>query len=319
MLRSKRNIKENNTSAAFNLMPHMFPYIRISPFLSNQWSDLLRKDIVHNEVVRNPSFWLDQSRELQFFDSGRAALFASLMYEGLKRDDEVLIITTTDGPYISSCVTKTIEKVCQWSRNLTQKTRTVLVIHEFGFPCPYSKIKPCLDKGLPIIEDCAYATGSRIKGAAVGTIGDYAIYSLTKYYPIPFGGILASRKKLGNKKSLLSISENDSQKIRITISNATQLHHQWNKIRRSNWKFFADQLRRYKITPYFNLTEKIVPGVFLARLPKGFAGDIRKKKLNSIGVEATEYYGQGGFYFPVHQFLTDYEKKYILHHFIHVD
>ena len=297
-------------------MPHMLPHIRISPFLPEQWANLLKKNTIDKKIV-NPSFWLDRSRDLQFFDSGRAALFECLKREKLKPQDEVLIITTTGGPYISSCVTKTIEKVCQWSRDLTQKTRTVLVIHEFGFPCPYAKVKPSLARGLPVIEDCAYAIGSRIKGAVVGTFGDYAIYSLTKYYPIPFGGILVSRKKLASPRSAPAISQKDSNKILRTLSNAVSLQQKWNKIRQSNWKFFADQLRRYKVTPYFRLTEKVVPGVFLAKLPKGFAGDIRKKKLNDAGVESTEYYGQGGFYFPVHQFLTEYEKEYVLHHFLH--
>ena len=36
----------------------------------------------------------------------------------------------------------------------------------------------------------------------------------------------------------------------------------------------------------------------------------------TAGIESTEYYGLGGFYFAVHQMLSDYEKNYILYHFL---
>lgn len=304
--------------SGFELMAHMRPHIRISPFLPREWCSLLQKreNSSKGKNHAEPSFWLDQAQDLKFFDSGRSALLACLGQENLKRNDEVLILTTTGGPYISSCVTSTIEKICAWKRTPSAKTRAVLVIHEFGFPCPYSVIKPYLDKGIPVIEDCAYSIGSRMQGAAVGRLGDYAIYSLTKYYPVSFGGILVSRKKFKKQKSLGGLNSADEKLLKQTIQKASHFTPRWNKLRRQNWSFFEKKLRPFKVTPYFELDQKIVPGVFLAKLPKNFGGDIRKKQLNNAGVEATEYYGQGGFYFPVHQFLSEYEKTYILHHFL---
>ncbi|HLD69156.1 MAG TPA: DegT/DnrJ/EryC1/StrS family aminotransferase [Candidatus Omnitrophota bacterium] len=331
--------------SGFELLAHMRPHIRISPFLPREWCFLLQEknDRFKKKSHTDPSFWLDQAKDLKFLDSGRSALLACLEYEDIKRNDEVLILTTTGGPYISSCVTKTIEKICRWEREPSAKTRAVLVIHEFGFPCPYSVIKPYIEKGIPIIEDCAYSIGSRIQGAAVGGVGDYAIYSLTKYYPVSFGGILVSRKRLlqnidsrhsekqsdeeSNPEEILRSAQNDRKTpgtlnsvderlLKQTIQKASAFTPQWNNLRRKNWEFFAKKLRPHKITPYFKLDQKNVPGVFLAKLPEGFRGDIRKRQLNNAGVEATEYYGQGGFYFPVHQFLSEYEKNYILHHFL---
>lgn len=298
-------------------MTHMLPHIRISPFLPREWERLLEsKKENKDSQFDQPSFWLDKAWELNYFNSGRRALWACLVNEKLKPEDEVFILKTTEGPYISSCVTETIKQVCQWSQNLSPKTKAVLVIHEFGFNCSLSMIKPYLNKGLIIIEDCAYAIGSRIEGGGVGTIGDYAIYSLTKYYPAPFGGLLASKKAINIKKLRSMISPVDIQRLKLTLKKSAPFLKRWNEIRCKNWKFFSQQLSSYHITPYFDLKRGVIPGVFLARLPKGIAGDVRKKSLNQAGVEATEYYGQGGFYFPVHQFLTDFEKGYILYHFI---
>ncbi len=297
-------------------MAHMTPHIRISPFLPNEWDKLILKPISKKapHEALTPGFWLDGASGLETFDSGRAALEHCLKRCGLKKNEEVLIVTTTQGPYISSCVTKTIEKVCRWSRQLTNKTRAALIIHEFGFPCPKTLVAPLIKKGLPIIEDCAYAIGSRINGAEVGRYGDYAIYSLTKYYPIPFGGLLISKEK--NKTSAHHLTADDEKLLRLTIKNSAPLYHQWNKARQDNWNFFAGRLRPYQITPYFQRDHGVVPGVFLAKLPKGFPAAQKKERLNQAGVESTQYYGQGGFYFPAHQFLTDYEKEYILYHFL---
>lgn len=267
-------------------------------------------------MTTRPDFWLDGAVDLKFYDSGRTAIVACLKHLKLKKNDEVLIVKTTVGPYISSCITKTIEQVCRWSQTLTAKTRLVLVIHEFGFPCPSECIAACQKQGLPILEDCAYALGSRIEKADIGHWGDFAIYSLPKYYPTPYGGILAAKETIGVPRSRFDLSPDDIQAIEQMLNHAQRWYKKWNQIRQENWSYFADQLKKHKITPYFQLDSRLVPGVFLAKLPNKSQGNKRKQSLTAAGVEATEYYGQGGFYFPVHQFLTEYEKQYILYHFL---
>ena len=110
----------------------------------------------------------------------------------LTADDEVLVATTTDTPYISSCVTSAIEAVCKWSQTPSEKTKAVFMIHEFGFPNPRAAEwrKFCDERGIPLIEDLAYGWGS--EGA--GTWGDVRIYSATKLMPLQFGGFLVGMK-----------------------------------------------------------------------------------------------------------------------------
>ena len=298
-------------------LPHLTPHIRISPFSAREWSALIQV----NEKKRSPSttdpgFWLKDAVDFKFYGSGRAAILACLKHLRLKRSDEALIVKTTSGPYISSCVTKTIEKICPWSQTFSAKTKLVLVIHEFGFPCPVERVKPYQKLGLPILEDCAYALGSRLEQSDIGNFGDYAIYSLPKYYPLPYGGILAAREKINIARQSLDLSMGDIDLIKQTLNNASRWQTKWNQIRRQNWLYFTQQLLPQKIKSYFQLEPRVIPGVFWVTLSKKSRGDQRKISLNTAGVEATEYYGQEGFYFPVHQFLTEYEKQYILYHFL---
>ncbi len=100
-----------------------------------------------------------------------------------------------------------------------------------------------------------------------------------------------------------------------TIAASNRHIKKWNASRRENWLYFARRLSARGFAPYWTLDSDIVPGVYLTKVPKGFAGEEVKRRLNLRGVEATQYYHQNGFYFPVHQFLSGYEKQYILYHF----
>lgn len=306
----------HQNSAIYDLMPHMAPGVRIAPFIPAVWDSVLKSSGNRPaEALIRPESWLDRGKDILFTESGRAALLACLKDLNLSGTDEVLIVKNTDGKYISGCVTKTIESVCRWSQALSPATKAVLVIHEFGFPCPVQKFLPFKEMGLPILEDCAYAIGTRLEKGGVGRWGDYALYSLTKYYPIPFGGILISTKRIGPDAKRLGVSSDRKRIIHKTLSGSRNFTKVWNAIRRENWKYFSRRISRPGFGPYFQLPKKVVPGVFLVKVPESFPADKVKQSLVGAGVEATRFYHQGGFYFPVHQFLTDYEKKYILHYF----
>jgi hypothetical protein len=263
----------------------------------------------------SPAYWLDDAVQLLLLRNGRAALAVALRDIGLKRADSVLILTTTGGPYISSCVTRTIERFCSWSREPRADTRAALVIHEFGFPCAITREVRAL--GVPIIEDCAYGIGTRT-GGGVGGIGDYALYSLPKYFPLPFGGILAARSRIGTRALTAEdqLSPGGRAELRAWLGRLEGVAAGWNAQRRRNWRQFAARLAPHGLRPYFDLPAGVVPGAFVARLPRRFDGAAAKQRCNEAGIESTEYYGMGGFYFPVHQFLADYEKQYIQRHLL---
>jgi dTDP-4-amino-4,6-dideoxygalactose transaminase len=167
--------------------------------------------------------------------------------------------------------------------------------------------------GIPILEDCAYAVGSRLEGADVGRYGDFAIYSLPKFYPVEKGGLLVSRESL--RDALLDtdsavpegylLSATDQSELLRNVSFQPDVVRHWCKVRRDNWTTFSRRLAALGVEPYFELDEKSVPGVFVGKLPNWINGALLKDRFVNSGIEATEYYGHGGFYFPVHQFLSE--------------
>ncbi|MFI9627934.1 DegT/DnrJ/EryC1/StrS family aminotransferase [Streptomyces sp. NPDC052042] len=62
---------------------------------------------------------------------------------------------------------------------ITERTKVITVVHQWGHPCDMDAILRIADKhGLRVLEDCSHAHGSRYKGRLCGTFGDAAVFSL---------------------------------------------------------------------------------------------------------------------------------------------
>lgn len=74
-----------------------------------------------------------------------------------------------------------------------RNVQAMLATHYFGLPQPMAEIRSfCLQNLIQLIEDCAHAFFGVSDGRPVGTWGDVSIASLTKFFPVPEGGIIAS-------------------------------------------------------------------------------------------------------------------------------
>lgn len=125
--------------------------------------------------------------------TGRAGIGVVCRHLGLRDTDEVYITTTFGAHYVSSTVTCTLFNFCRPSKVLTDKTRLIYIIHDFGVPHPGTARLARLAKsrGIPLLEDCAYCVESRhADGRPVGAFADFVIYSLPKVYPVPNGGVV---------------------------------------------------------------------------------------------------------------------------------
>ena len=164
----------------------LVPAIRIHPF-KNEY--LLTSD---GDFQSAKSYLDSRFGSYCIFKKGRAALYAALSSYNLNRDDIVTILTTSDNFYISKCVTKEVDKICQWNREVTDKTKVIIFNHEFGFPC--RDMKEVAGYGLPIIEDCAHTFYD--KDPVIGKYSDFVVYSLPKAFPMQMGGLLKMNKQL---------------------------------------------------------------------------------------------------------------------------
>jgi dTDP-4-amino-4,6-dideoxygalactose transaminase len=77
-----------------------------------------------------------------------------------------------------------------------KKTRVLIPVHTYGLPARMDELCEIAEKkNLVIIEDAAHALGGRYKERRIGSIGDAAIFSLTKNIAGIGGGVLVTDEK----------------------------------------------------------------------------------------------------------------------------
>ena len=94
-------------------------------------------------------------------------------------------------------------------KNITKKTKAIMVVHAFGHPANMEKImKIAKEYNLYVIEDAAPSFGSHINNKMTGTFGDVGCFSFqgAKIITTNEGGVLITkRKSLYDKARLNSI------------------------------------------------------------------------------------------------------------------
>jgi dTDP-4-amino-4,6-dideoxygalactose transaminase len=244
----------------------------------------------------------------EFKLSGKDAIATALSFYNLKTEDEVYIITTTGNKYVSSCVTNVISKYCQWSRELTEKTKLIFVIHEFGLI--YPNMESLLDLNIPIIEDLAMSLFSTNDSSRIGKYGDFTIYSLPKFFPVQFGGVLQYNNDL-YKKDVLNDEEQPFQiYLKKTISFFLK-HEEENRYkRRINYSYYVKKFKELGIQTRFDYNDNETPSVFMFSSETIELCELKFFMQNN-GVECSKFYGENAFFLPVHQNLNQYDLDYI--------
>ncbi|MCX7653972.1 MAG: DegT/DnrJ/EryC1/StrS family aminotransferase [Fervidobacterium sp.] len=152
--------------------------------------------------------------------NGTAALHLALLALGISQGDEVIVPDFTFPA--TANVVEMIGAKCQFvdvdistfnidpekiTNKITEKTKAIIVVHEFGCPARMDKIMDIADKyNLKVIEDAACALGSDFNGKKVGTIGHVGCFSLhpRKNITTGEGGLVATNdEKVAEKVSLL--------------------------------------------------------------------------------------------------------------------
>lgn len=79
---------------------------------------------------------------------------------------------------------------------ILEKTGAIIVAHYFGMAKSLANVRTWCDlQGIALIEDCAHCLFGHAGEQAVGTWGDFATASLSKFLPLPEAGILASNRR----------------------------------------------------------------------------------------------------------------------------
>lgn len=145
------------------------------------------------------------AKQRRYTASGRAAIGLALQALGVGPGDKVLVPTyhcpTMITPIVAAGAAPVFYPIgstggpsLAWlNAQGPRQARAMLVAHYFGIPQGMAGIRKfCDENGLALIEDCAHAFFGVSDGRAVGGWGDVAIASLTKFFPVPEGGLIVS-------------------------------------------------------------------------------------------------------------------------------
>ncbi|WP_454442546.1 aminotransferase class I/II-fold pyridoxal phosphate-dependent enzyme [Vibrio bathopelagicus] len=123
--------------------------------------------------------------------NGTVALHLALVSLGIGEGDEVIVPDITFGATLNAVILAGAQPVIvdverkTWNisidlinKNITPNTKAIMPVHIYGIPCNMPEIMNIAKKhDLYVIEDCAEALGSSIKGKHVGTFGDVGTFS----------------------------------------------------------------------------------------------------------------------------------------------
>lgn len=150
---------------------------------------------------------VDDLPHTRLLTSGRAALFAAMKALGVGSGDTVLAPSyhcpTLVAPLRAAGAS--VQFYPLGADGLPQLddiapaagTRAIVVAQLFGLPQSLAATRDwCERRGIALVEDCAHSFFGQAGERPVGHWGDFATASLSKFFPLPEGGLLASAHSL---------------------------------------------------------------------------------------------------------------------------
>jgi perosamine synthetase len=141
-----------------------------------------------------------------FTVSGRTAILHGLRQLGVGRGDRVLVPTyhcptmiepvqaLGADPLFYPITAQGCANLDHLRRTDLSRARAMLCAHFFGLPLDLTSVRAfCDERKLLLIEDCAHAYFGRSVAGPLGSLGDVAIASVPKFFPVVEGGCLVLR------------------------------------------------------------------------------------------------------------------------------
>ena len=140
------------------------------------------------------------------FSCARSATVVGLKSLGLTRLEEMLIPS-----YLGQCVLSALSKCTFPSLTLSDRTKAIMVFHQFGFPQNIDEIKTLAnDKKLFILNNCAHSLYPTKENHLTSDLVDFSVVSFSKFFPCALGwGAATQNADLSSKMSELSSQASD--------------------------------------------------------------------------------------------------------------
>ncbi|MDD5297593.1 MAG: DegT/DnrJ/EryC1/StrS family aminotransferase [Rhodocyclaceae bacterium] len=144
-------------------------------------------------------------RHAELTTSGRAAIYQALLQLHLPVQSSVLVPTyhcpTMIAPVLMANLNPVyfgltddgLPNLATIDAVTADGCKAMIVSHYFGFSRSLAEVRQwCDQRGIALIEDCAHCYFGNAGNRPVGAWGDFATASLTKFFPVPEAGVLAS-------------------------------------------------------------------------------------------------------------------------------
>jgi aminotransferase EvaB len=146
------------------------------------------------EFEKNFSAFLGPESNGAGVSNGTDALRVSLMAIGVGPGDEVITVANTAVATVSSILAINAKPIYidvnydtalmdlnLLEKSITQKTKAIIPVHLYGNAVDMPRLLEIANAyAVPVVEDCAQATGTRLNGRMIGTFGRAAAFS---FYP----------------------------------------------------------------------------------------------------------------------------------------
>lgn len=168
----------------------MLPVLNLGAFWGNHRSGYPSRFLGRNSV---------------FLTGARAALAHAFRGSGVSERSKVLLPAYHCGSMVEPALWLNAEvvfyklkpdltvDVTDLENKVGSDTKALLVAHYFGFPQPLEHIKELCERyDIALIEDCAHAFFGHANGVTLGSVGDFAVASTTKFFACSEGGLIAA-------------------------------------------------------------------------------------------------------------------------------
>lgn len=163
---------------------------------------------------------------IQVVGSGKGAIALVLKYlseKGVIKNklDEVMM-----ADWLGSWVYNQVQPFAFPAKKISDRTKILFVYHQYGFPQDMDKILEFAhDRKLIVIEDCAHSINSYYKGKSLGSFGDFAIYSFSKwFFCFALGGV---KSKFDDFRNYADEAVSETPFGLTTIKDAAKFLHEW--------------------------------------------------------------------------------------------
>ncbi len=154
-----------------------------------------------------PLACVEDLRHCALLTSGRAAIYQALLQLGLPPGSGVLVPTYHCPTIVAPVLLAGLQvhyfgigedglpALDGLDASILKTCRAIVVAHYFGLPKSLAVVRAwCDTHNIALIEDCAHSYFGEAGDRPVGGWGDYATASISKFFPVSEGGLLASTR-----------------------------------------------------------------------------------------------------------------------------